>query len=94
MIDWSEIINAFFERSGFFFVPILSLAALFNLKELVSERVRSSFIFMTAALFGSYIILGGGSARYILIPLLTSGCLAGAGAMAPARYLRMIPQMK
>lgn len=94
MIDWSEIINAFFERSGFFFVPILSLAALFNLKELVSGKVRHSFMFVTASLLVSYIILGNGSARYILIPLLTFGCLTGAGAMAPARYLHKIPQLK
>lgn len=85
--------SAFFERCGFFFVPVFSLAALLNLTALKPGRVRYTFLLFSGLMLISYMVAGRGSSRYLLIPLLLWGCLAGAGSEMPWRYLgRFLPE--
>ena len=94
MKELCDVFAAIFERGGFFLVPILSIMALFNLSELNNNRIKKSFLLIAAISFLGYLPFAAGSARYILIPLLTVGILAGAGATAPIKYLHMIKPLR
>jgi hypothetical protein len=94
MKEFCDAIQAVFDRAGFFFVPILSIMALFNLSALNNGRIKKSFLLIAAICFLGYLPFAAGSARYILIPLLTVGMLAGAGATAPIKYLHMIKPLR
>ena len=89
-----EIVRMFFENSGFFFVPILSITALINLPALQAGKKRTTFLFISGITLAGYIAVNSGSSRYLLIPLLLVGLLAGAGATAPLKYLHKIKCLK
>ena len=75
-----------FEGAGFFFVPILCLMALFDLSQLRKNRGTRSYLLICAVMLFVYLIISE-SSRYLLIPLLLCGVLAGAGMGAPVKYL-------
>ena len=89
-----DILRMLFENSGFFFVPILSTIALINLSALSADRKRTAFLLISGITLVGYLAVGIDSSRYLLIPLLLVGLLAGAGATAPLKYLHKIKFLK
>ncbi len=94
MENFLDTLSIFFERSGFFFVPILSLAAFFNLPILNKGRGWHAFMMISLTMLAAYIFINSGSSRYVLIPLLLFGMLSAAGVTAIHRYTQYLPFLK
>jgi len=78
------------EKSGFFFVPILVIMALINFRRIWSIRRGRPFTVMVLLMLFSYMMLGNGSSRYLLIALLAAGCLTVFGAEWLIKFLNFL----
>ena len=71
--------GSFFESAGFYFVPIFACIGLLNLRVLNRRKGTAVFLIVTAVMMLFYIVFARRTGRYLLIPLLFFGCLAGTG---------------